>query len=166
MCSVCSVVKKNGIATQSQDHLPDGVGLLHQFVDHFVHELPRELDSFVDRRRGHTPCLELLVKLYGVACGELVDPDPLGHELFQVGHHLLPNRNRGRFSDTAMRFSRSAGDLASQAASSWASADKNLVVLRKTWWYNLEGEQNGPIHRIDTAPPSRGAPGAYPNDLG
>jgi len=102
VCSVCSVVKKNGIATQSQDHLPDGVGLLHQFVDHFVHELPRELDSFVDRRRGHTPCLELLVKLYGVACGELVDPDPLGHELFEVRHHLLPNRNRGWFATGSM----------------------------------------------------------------
>ena len=102
MCSVCSVVKKNGIATQPQDHLPDGVGLLHQFVDHFVHELPRELDSFVDRRRGHTPCLEHLVKLYGVACGELVDPDPLGHELFEVRHHLLPNRNRGWFATGSM----------------------------------------------------------------
>ena len=87
MCSVCSVVKKNGIATQSQDHLPDGVGLLHQFVD---------------RRRGHTPGLELLVKLYGVACGELVDPDPLGHELFEVRHHLLPNRNRGWFATGSM----------------------------------------------------------------
>jgi len=40
VCSVCSVVKKNGIATQSQDHLPNRVGLLHQFVDHFArHEL-------------------------------------------------------------------------------------------------------------------------------
>lgn len=64
--------------------MPDGVGLLHQLVDHFardelvdlngaplrsnlaewvlvddlpidriVHELPRELDPLVDRRRGH-----------------------------------------------------------------------------------------------------------------
>ncbi len=33
MCSVCSVVKKNGIATQTQDHLPNGVGLLHQLID-------------------------------------------------------------------------------------------------------------------------------------
>jgi hypothetical protein len=24
----------------------------------------------------------------------LVDPDPLGHELFKVRYHLLPNRNR------------------------------------------------------------------------
>ena len=53
MCSVCSVVKKNGIATQPQDHLPDRIGLLHQLVDRIVHELPCELDLFVDRRRGH-----------------------------------------------------------------------------------------------------------------
>ena len=33
MCSVCSVVKKNGIAAQPQDHLPDGVGLLHVHVN-------------------------------------------------------------------------------------------------------------------------------------
>jgi len=50
VCSVCSVVKKNGIATQTQDHLPNRVGLLHQFVDHFVHEPPSEFDPFVDRR--------------------------------------------------------------------------------------------------------------------
>jgi hypothetical protein len=25
------------------------------------------------------------VKLFRVACGDLVDPDPLGHELFEVG---------------------------------------------------------------------------------
>ena len=84
MCSVCSVVKKNGIATQAQDHFPNWICFLHQFVDHFawdklvdlhrallglyleewvlvddlpidrvVHELPRELDPLVDRRRGH-----------------------------------------------------------------------------------------------------------------
>ena len=71
-CLVCSVVKKNGIATQDRDHLPDGVGLpvdLHRTllrlyfaervfvddlpVDRIVHELPSELDPFVDRRRGH-----------------------------------------------------------------------------------------------------------------
>ena len=32
--SGCSVVKKNGIATQPQDHLPNGVGLLHQLLHH------------------------------------------------------------------------------------------------------------------------------------
>jgi hypothetical protein len=78
------VVKKNGIATQAQDHFPNWICFLHQFVDHFawdklvdlhrallglyleewvlvddlpidrvVHELPRELDPLVDRRRGH-----------------------------------------------------------------------------------------------------------------
>jgi len=36
VCSVCSVVTKNGIATQTQDHLPNRVGLLHQLVDHFA----------------------------------------------------------------------------------------------------------------------------------
>jgi hypothetical protein len=34
--SVCSVVKKNGIVTQPQDHLPNWIGLLHQFIDHFA----------------------------------------------------------------------------------------------------------------------------------
>jgi hypothetical protein len=29
---------------------------------------------------------------------DLVDPDPLGHELFKVRNHLLPNSNRGRFA--------------------------------------------------------------------
>ena len=33
VCSVGSVVKKNGIAAQPQDHLPDGVGLLHVHVN-------------------------------------------------------------------------------------------------------------------------------------
>ena len=33
-----------------------------------------------------------------VACGDLVDPDPLGHELFEVRYHLLPNRNRSWFA--------------------------------------------------------------------
>ena len=81
-------------ATQSQAHLPDRIGLLHQLVDHFpgyervdlhraplglylkewvrfddlpidriVHELPRKLDPFVDRRRGHPSGFELLVKI-------------------------------------------------------------------------------------------------------
>jgi hypothetical protein len=43
-----------------------------------VHELASELDPFVDRRRGHPPSFELLVKLFGVACGDLIDPVPLG----------------------------------------------------------------------------------------
>jgi hypothetical protein len=63
-----------------------------------VHELPCKLDPFVDRGRGHPSGFELLVKLFGMACCDLVDPDPLGHELFKVGYHLLPNRNRGRFA--------------------------------------------------------------------
>jgi len=33
-----------------------------------------------------------------VACGDLIDPDPLGHEFFEVGYYLLPNRDRGRFA--------------------------------------------------------------------
>jgi hypothetical protein len=43
-----------------------------------VHELPSELDPFVDRRRGHPSGLELLMKLFGVAGGELIDAVPLG----------------------------------------------------------------------------------------
>jgi hypothetical protein len=31
-----------------------------------VHELPRKLDPFVDRRRGHPSGFELLVKLFGM----------------------------------------------------------------------------------------------------
>ena len=83
------------------EHLPDGVCLLHQLVDHFagyklvdfdsaslrsnlgkrvlvddlpidriVHELPRELDPFVDCRRGHASGFELLVKLLRVTRGD------------------------------------------------------------------------------------------------
>ena len=33
-------------------------------VDRIVHELPCELDPFVDRRRGHPSGFELLVKLF------------------------------------------------------------------------------------------------------
>jgi hypothetical protein len=33
---------------------------------------------------------------------DLIDPDPLGHELFKVRYHLLPNRNRGRFATGSM----------------------------------------------------------------
>ena len=82
---------KPTVATQAQDHLPDRICFLHQFVDHFaryelvdfdgaslrsnlrkriliddlpidriVHELPCELDPFVDRRRGHPSGFELL----------------------------------------------------------------------------------------------------------
>jgi hypothetical protein len=36
VCSVCSVVMKNGIATQTQDHLPNRVGLFHRLIDHFA----------------------------------------------------------------------------------------------------------------------------------
>ena len=88
--------------------MPNGVGLLHQLVDHFagdklvdlhgallrlyfaerffvddlpvdgiVHELASELDPFVDRRRGHTSSFELFMKLFGMACGDLIDPVPL-----------------------------------------------------------------------------------------
>ena len=76
MCSVCSVVKKNGIATQPQDHLPDGVGLLHQLVDHFVYEMPSELDTLLDRRRGHPSGFELLVKLFRVPRSDLGEYGP------------------------------------------------------------------------------------------
>ena len=101
-------IPQSTISTQPQDHLPNGVGLLHQLVYHFagyelvdlhrtllrlyfaervfiddlpvdriVHELPSEFDPFVDRRRGHPSGFELFVKLFRVACGNLVDPDAL-----------------------------------------------------------------------------------------
>ena len=47
-------------------------------VNRIVHELPRKLNPFVDRRRGDPLGLELLVKLFRVACGDLIDPVPLG----------------------------------------------------------------------------------------
>jgi hypothetical protein len=55
-------------------------------VDRILLELPSELDPFVDRRRGYPSGFELLVKLFRMACGDLVDPDPLGHEFFEVGY--------------------------------------------------------------------------------
>jgi len=73
-------------------------------VDCIVHELASELDPFVDRRRCHLLGLELLVKLFCMPRSDLVDPDSLGHELFKVRHHLLPNRNRGRFATLAVAF--------------------------------------------------------------
>jgi len=82
---------KTTVATQAQDHFPNWICFLHQFVDDFpwhelvdldgaslrsnlsewvlvddlpidriVHELPRELDPLVDRRRGHSSGFELL----------------------------------------------------------------------------------------------------------
>jgi hypothetical protein len=59
----------------------------------------------MDRRRGHPPSFELLVKLFGMTSRDLIDPDPLGHELFEVRHHLLPNRNRGWFAACPMAVS-------------------------------------------------------------
>ena len=47
----------------------------------------------MDRRRGHPPSFELLVKLFRVACCDLVDADPLGHELYKVRHHVLPTQD-------------------------------------------------------------------------
>ena len=106
--------------------MPDGVGLLHQLVDHFardelvdldgaslrsnlgkrilvddlpidriVHELPRELDPFMDRRRSHPSGFELLVKLLRVPRGDLIDLDPRWHAFFEVRYHLFPYRDGG-----------------------------------------------------------------------
>ena len=47
----------------------------------------------MDLRPSHPSCLELLMKLLRMACCDLVDPDPLGHELFKVRHHLLPTQD-------------------------------------------------------------------------
>jgi len=33
------------------------------------------------------------MKLFRMACGDLIDPDPLGHELFKVRHHLIPTQD-------------------------------------------------------------------------
>ena len=49
-----------------------------------MHELPRELDPLVDRRRGHPSGFELFVKLFRVPRSDLIDPDSLGHVLFEV----------------------------------------------------------------------------------
>ena len=69
-----------------------------------MHELPRELDPFVDRRCGHPSGFELLVKLFCVARSDLVDPDSLGHELFEVRYHLSPNRDGGWLATLAVAF--------------------------------------------------------------
>ena len=47
----------------------------------------------MDLRPSHPSCLELLMKLLRMACCDLVDPDPLGHELYKVRHHLLPTQD-------------------------------------------------------------------------
>ena len=94
MCSVCSVVTKIGIEEWVLvDDLP---------IDRIMHELPCELDPLVDRRGGHPSGFELLVKLFRVARSDLVDPDPLGHELFEVRYHLRPNRDGGWLATLAM----------------------------------------------------------------
>jgi hypothetical protein len=86
---------KRTVATEPQDHLPNRVCLLHQLVDRVVHELPRELDPFVDRRRGHPSGFKLLVKLVRVPRGDLVDPDSLGHVLFEV-REIWNQRHKAR----------------------------------------------------------------------
>jgi hypothetical protein len=49
-----------------------------------VHELPRELDPFVDRCRGHSSGFELLVKLLRVPSSDLIDLDPRWNEFTEV----------------------------------------------------------------------------------
>ncbi|MCE2815521.1 MAG: hypothetical protein LW850_34510 [Planctomycetaceae bacterium] len=62
--------------------------------DNVSEELPRELDPLVDRRRSHPSSFELLVKLFRMPRSDLVDPDSLGHVLFEVRYYLFPYRNR------------------------------------------------------------------------
>ena len=69
-----------------------------------MHELPRELDPFVDRRRGHPSGFKLLVKLVRVPRCDLVDPDSLGHVLFEVRYHLFPYRDGGWLATLAVAF--------------------------------------------------------------
>ena len=64
-------------------------------IDGIVHELPRELDPFVDRRSGHHSGFELLVKLLRMPRGDLIDLDPRWHEFFVVRYHLFPYRDGG-----------------------------------------------------------------------
>ena len=73
-------------------------------IDRVVHELPRELDPLVDRRRSHPSSFELLVKLLRVPRSDLVDPDSLGHVLFEVCHHLFPYRDGGWLATLALAF--------------------------------------------------------------
>jgi hypothetical protein len=47
-------------------------------------DLPGQLDPFVDRRLSHPLGFELLVRPFRVARSDLVDPDSLGHVLFEV----------------------------------------------------------------------------------
>ena len=64
-------------------------------IDRIVHELPSELDPFMDRRRGHPSGFELLVKLFCMPRSDLIDLDPRWHEFFEVRYHLFPYRDRG-----------------------------------------------------------------------
>ena len=73
-------------------------------VDCIVHELPCELDPFVERRRSHPSSFELLVKLFRVSRSDLVDPDSLGHVLFEVRHYLFPYRDGGWLATLAVAF--------------------------------------------------------------
>ena len=64
-------------------------------IDRIVHELPCELDPFVDRRRSHPSGFELLVKLFCVPRSDLIDLDPRWHAFFEVRYHLFPYRDGG-----------------------------------------------------------------------
>jgi hypothetical protein len=75
-------------------------------IDRIVHELPRELDPFVDRCRSHPSGFELLVKLLRMPRSDLIDPDSLGHVLFEVRYYLFPYRNRGWLATLAVAFDR------------------------------------------------------------
>ena len=82
VCSVCSLVKKNGIATQPQDHLPNRVGLLHQLVDDFAGY------KRVDLHRT-------LLRLY-LAEWILINDLPVDRIVHELASELDPFVDRGR----------------------------------------------------------------------
>ena len=90
MCSVCSVVKKNGIEEWVLlDDLP---------IDRIVHELPCALDPFVDRRRSDPLRIVLSCPREQSHVGE-VFRGPCGTHGIEDGQHvdpLLHNRPRYR----------------------------------------------------------------------
>ena len=98
-----------------------------------MHELPSELDPFVDRRRGHSSGFELLVKLLRVPRGDLIDLDPRWHEFFEVRYHLFPYRDGGWLATLAL-----ALDVAiEERIERW----DNYLLRNRFWLDQTHGEE-------------------------
>jgi hypothetical protein len=72
------------------------------------------------------------VKLFGVACGDLVDPDPLGHELFKVRNHL--------FTSGLREIRSTSGSIAKRCRHTKWVASGNSNVTKSTTGYDRVGQ--------------------------